>query len=102
MLNQVVSKLLTRPEAPADCGINIQWCTSVAAHVAACVTEPRLTWRASDFDVPSRDALGAQLWNCYGDVIAKGHYSKNGNWHRFSEVELKTIRTLLSGDGWGQ
>ena len=89
-------------EAPADYGISIQWCPSVAAHVAACVTVPGLTWHASGFDVTSRDALGAQLWDRYGDVIANGHYSKNGNWHCFTEGELKTIRTVLSGDGWGQ
>ena len=85
-------------EAPADCGISIQWCPSVAAHVAACVTEPGLTWHATGFDATSRDALGAKLWDFYGDVITKGHYSKNGDWHRFTEGELKTIRTVLSGD----
>ena len=86
-------------EAPADCGISIQWCPSVAAHVAAFVTEPGLTWHASGFDATSRDALGARLWDLYGDVIASGHYSKNGNWHHFTEGELKTIRTVLSRAG---
>ena len=83
-------------EAPADRGISIQWCPSVAAHVAACITEPGLTWHASGFDATSRDALGARLWELYGDVIATGHYSKNGDWHRFSDLELNAIRTILS------
>ena len=82
-------------EAPADCGISIQWCPTVHAHVATCVTEPGLTWHASGFDVTHRDALGARLWERYGDVIAKGHYSKNGTWHGFTEGEIRKIRTLL-------
>ena len=53
-------------EAPADCGISIQWSPSVAAHVAACVSEPGLTWRASGFKATSRDGLGARLWELYG------------------------------------
>ncbi len=85
-------------DAPADCGVSIQWCPSVDAHVAASVTEPGLTWRDLGFDVPHRDALAARLWECYGDVIAQGHYSKNGAWHGFAEVELRTIRTVLGGD----
>ena len=85
-------------EAPADCGVSIQWCPSVDAHVAASVTEPGLTWHASGFDATRRDALGARLWERYGDVIAQGHYSKNGAWHGFSEGELRTIRTVLGGN----
>ena len=84
-------------EAPADCGISIQLCTGVDAHVVACITEPGLTWHNSGIDAPRRDVLGARLWELYGNMIAAGHYSKNGKWHRFSELELKAIRTVLNG-----
>ena len=89
-------------EAPADCGISIQLCTSVDAHVVACITEPGLTWHTSGIDATSRDALGGRLWELYGDVIATGRYSKNGDWYRFSEPELKAIRTVLRGEAWGR
>ena len=87
-------------EAPANYGIGIQWCPSVAAYVAACVIGPGLTWHNTGFDATSRDALGARLWDLYGDVIAEGHYSKNGDWHRFTDAELKTIRRILSRDAY--
>ena len=85
-------------EAPDDCGISIQYCSTVDAHVATCVTKSGLTWDRSGFDVAHRDALGAKLWECYGDVIANGHYSKNATWHGFTEGELRTIRTVLGED----
>ena len=86
-------------DAPATFGINIQWCPRVDAHVAVCVSPGNgLTWNPADFDVGSRDALGARLWDLYGCVIAMGQYSKNGDWHRFTEAELRSIGNLL-GDG---
>ena len=85
-------------EAPAACGINIQWCPTVDAHVATCVATRGLNWYGSEFDVTCRDALGERLWERYGDKIASGRYSKNGEWHRFTEGERAKIRTLLDED----
>ena len=73
-------ELLRMMDEEAPAGISIQWCPSVAAYIAACVTGPGLTWHTTGFDVASRDALGARLWDLYGNVITKGHYSKNGDW----------------------
>ena len=85
-------------DAPAAFGINIQWCPGIDAHVAVCVSPGNgLAWNATDFDVGSRDALGARLWDLYGHVIATGQYSKNGNWHRFTEAELRSIHRILEG-----
>ena len=86
-------------EAPADCGISIEYCPSIDEHVATCVAKPGLTWRASGYKVDRRNALGAKLWECYGDEIARGLYSKkNGKWYPFTEDELTTIRTVLDED----
>ena len=86
-------------EAPADCGISIQWCPGVDAHVAACVRPGNgLSWNTTDFDVGSRDALAARLCDLYGDVIARGQYSKNGAWHHFTDAELRNIRRVLDVD----
>ena len=88
-------------KAPAACGINIQWCQTVDAHVATYVARRGLSWYGSKFeDVTGRDVLGKRLWARYGDKIASGRYSKDkdGEWHCYTEGELNTIRTLLDED----
>ena len=98
---QELADVLTKMdnEAPATFGIQVRWCPGIGAHVAVCVSPGNgLTWNPADFDVGSRDALAARLWDLYGHVITAGQYSKNGDWHHFTEAELRSIRRIL-GDG---
>ena len=92
--------LLTRidQETHAGYGVNIQWCEEPGTYVVAPQTGSLcLTW-ANTIQAHNVDTLAAALWTLYGDWISESKYSKNGDWHVFTEIELKRIRDVLDAD----
>ena len=82
-------------DAPVGVGVKIQFCPGIGAHVVAATGNSSLTWDPSELAAGGVDDLFGKLWNCYGDQISVGKYSKDGDWHRFTSTEFKNIRKAL-------
>lgn len=90
-LHSLLEKM--RIGTPTGYGVRIQWCTTVDAFVVGLVSHgASLSWEPHELDASTIEGLFGKLWERYGDYICEGKYSKNGDWHRFSEQEIAAIR----------
>ena len=92
---ELYSLLKKMNDAPVGVGVKIQFCPGIGAHVVAAAGNSSLTWDPSELAAGGVDDLFGQLWDCYGDQISAGEYSKDGDWHRFTSTEFKNIRKAI-------
>ena len=77
-------------------GLTIQSCPTTMAYVVARTSGESLTW---DEELGAGiEPLTANLWNRYGDAVSSGRYSKNGDWHEFTDQEVARIKAALQAE----
>ena len=86
MLHWFETELLTREE---------MFGSTTMAYVVVRIGGESLTW--DEKLGAGIEPLTANLWNRYGDAVSSGRYSKNGDWHEFTE-EVARIKAALQAE----